>query len=426
MYKKLHRHLTVLFTGIAGAILIAMSFGYLYMSQKELEENSFLGFSSKINSLISNLNQQDTLSFEWLSKTSHDQNLILAFYDNGISLTYNQTALSKEEIALTDTVKDYANATFSSLKSGSDYAAAHKEFAYTTANGEDYYAALLHIPKGSGTLTGIILFSKKSILQQIRNQRLRFLALDIAGIFLLFLFSWYYTGKLLAPVIEARQKQNAFIAAASHELRTPLAVICSALSAAESTKDLQKEHFFHIARNEVVRMSTLVDDLLLLSRADNGQLILEQKPVELDTLLLDTFETFEPLAKEHNLSLNITLPEDTIPCCTCDGKRIEQVLGILISNAISYGKNGKNIELGLTYSADTFQITVADHGAGIADKDKPFIFDRFYRAEDSRSAKEHFGLGLCIAREIVEAHNGKIVVKDTVGGGATFQVTLAH
>ncbi len=424
MYKKLHRHLTFLFTGIAGAILIAMSFSYLYMSEKELNENSLLTFSSKINSLTSNLKQQDTLTWEWLSKNSADQNFILAFYDNEIPLTYNQTVLSAEEHRLTDDAMAYAKSAFPSLKSSSDYSAAHQEFSYASADNKNYYASVLNIPKNSGTLTGIILSSKKPLTDQISTQRLRFLFLNIAGIFILFLFSWYYTGKLLAPVIEARQKQTAFVAAASHELRTPIAVICSALSAAKSTESSQKDHFFHIAQNESLRMSALVDDLLLLSRADTGRFALELQPVELDTLLLDTFESFWPLAKEHEMNLQITLPEDAIPCCSCDGKRIQQVLGILISNAISYGGNGKDIELELKYRNDTFEITVKDHGAGIADKDKPYIFDRFYRAEDSRSAKEHFGLGLCIAKEITEAHGGHITLKDTAGVGADFRVFL--
>ena len=429
MYKKLHKRLTFLFTGIAGAILIAMSVSYLYMSEQELAENSFLTFSSEVNSLLSNLEEQNTLSWEWLAKTAANQDFILAFYDNDTPLSYNQTVLSDTELGLADEVKAYAKTTFPLLKNGSDYSAAHEEFTYTSAHRENYYASILNIPKNSGTLTGMILYSTQPLTEQITTQRLRFLILNVVGILVLFLFSWYYTGKLLAPIIESRQKQNAFVAAASHELRTPIAVICSALSAAKSTEGEQKEHFFHIVEQESLRMSTLVDDLLILSRADTGRFALDIQEVELDTLLLNTFEAFEPMAQERNMHLQISLPEDSIPCCSCDEKRIQQVLGILISNALSYGSSGDYVKLALSYEwgnfdGERFRISVIDHGTGIADQDKPFIFERFYRADSSRSEKEHFGLGLCIAKEIVDAHGGKIGVKDTVGGGATFEVIL--
>ena len=140
--------------------------------------------------------------------------------------------------------------------------------------------------------------------------------------------------------------------------------------------------------------------------------------------MLENYEAFEPLAIQHNLSLSITLPEDPIPTCYCDKERIAQVLAILISNAISYSKPKGKIKLSLNYMNSTFVVTVADDGIGISNQAKAHIFDRFYREDSSRSKKEHFGLGLCIAKEIIDIHKGKIQVCDTIGGGATFLVIL--
>ena len=162
----------------------------------------------------------------------------------------------------------------------------------------------------------------------------------------------------------------------------------------------------------------------MLNRADTGEFLLQLQPVELDTLLLNIFESFELLAKEHNITLKIELPEDPLPCCRCDKGRIEQVLGILISNSLSYGPAGGYTKLAVSYNKSMFWITVEDNGIGIADKDKPHIFDRFYRADKSRSGKEHFGLGLCIAKEIIDAHNGTIKVTDTPMGGTRFFILL--
>lgn len=424
MYERLHRRLTLLFTGIAGAILIVMSISYLYMSEKELKDNSFLTFTGGINTMVSNLEHQDTITQEWLAKTSANQHMILAFYDNETPISYSRLVLSEKELALAGEVKNFAKASLPALSTGSDYTAAHQEFYYRADDKQLYHAALLVLRRNSGTLTGVILSSTESLNKQIMRQRIRFFILNIVGILVLFLFSWYYTKKLLKPILESHQKQTAFIASASHELRTPLAVILSSLSAAKSTTEEEKEHFFHIIEDESKRMSTLVNDMLSLARADNHSWSFTMKPVELDTLLLDTFESFESLAKEKLISLQIFLPDSTLPRCVCDRSRIKQVLGILISNALSYGQTGGYVKLKLRFDGAHFEMSVEDNGIGISEKDKPYIFDRFYRADDARSGKEHFGLGLCIAKEIINAHHGAIYVEDTPGGGATFRMVL--
>ena len=426
MYKKLHWHLTLLFTGIAGAILISMSVSYLYMSEKELQQNTFLTFTSQVTSLLSSLEQQTSLTWEWLSKASANQNLTLVLYDNDTPISYNRVVLSAEELALADEALVYGQKNYPTLDSGSSYSASHQEFTWTSVNGDTFFAGIFNIRKNSGILSGTILSSRQPMLHQIKRQRYRFLFLNIACIFILLLFSYYYTGKLLKPIIESRKKQTAFVASASHELRTPIAVICSAVSASKAANEVQKDHFLHIIEEESLRLSTLTDDLLLLNRADTERFELELKPVELDTLLLDTCETFEPMAKQYGMTLKTVLPEESLPCCTCDKKRIQQMLSVLISNAFSYGKPGGYVKLSLSFDKSMFWIMVEDNGIGIDDKDKPFIFDRFYRADKSRSGKEHFGLGLCIAQEIAVAHGGKIIVTDTPGGGARFFVLLRH
>lgn len=426
MYKKLHYRLTLLFTGIAGAILITMSISYLYMSEKELQQNRALAFSSQVASLLSSLEQQASLTWEWLSKTAVSQNFILSIYDNGSPISYNRIVLSDQEITLADEAMEYAQKNFASLSNGSHYSAAHQEFSWISNDNKGYDASFFNMRKNSGTLTGLILSSRDVLDQQIHAQRYRFLFFNIAGILALLLFSWHYTGKLLKPIIESRRKQAAFVASASHELRTPIAVICSAVSASKSANEVQKDHFLHIIAEESLRLSTLADDLLLLNRADTERFELELAPVELDTLLLNTYEAFEPLARQHHISLQISLPEEPLPRCSCDSRRIQQALSILISNSFSYGTPGGYTKLTLSYDKSMFWIMVEDNGIGIEEKDKPFIFERFYRADKSRSAKEHFGLGLCIAQEIITAHGGKIAVTDTPGGGARFFILLRH
>ena len=171
-------------------------------------------------------------------------------------------------------------------------------------------------------------------------------------------------------------------------------------------------------------MSRLIEDMLLLSKADTQSWSIRPEPAQIDTLLLDTYESFLPLAKERQIRLSIRLPEDLLPPCFCDPERIRQVLTILLDNALCYTPSGGRVDLSLSFSQNLFSFSVADNGPGIPDEEKTHIFERFYRSDPSRSDREHFGLGLCIASEIVKAHRGRLAVSDTPGGGSTFTIQL--
>lgn len=421
MYRKLHHKLTLTFTFITGCILIIMSLSYQYLSEKQLKENSYYTFSSEANDFISSLEQQTVLKNEWLAENKPSSKYLLSLYDNGVPLSYNETSLlpsQRKDIKkgllhfekgnlLEDTWQQESR----SIRSIS---------SYTGDSGTSYHACYFTIPKQKGVLTGILIFDKEILKHQLYTQRIRLFFLNLVGISVLFLFCFYYTKKLLLPIQKTQEKQTAFVAAASHELRTPLAVILSCLSAADSANGTQREAFLSTAKKESTRMSSLLTDMLTLAKADSQGFSIEPTSVELDTLLLDSCEAFESLAKEKNITLTAILPENIIPPCNCDRGRIRQVLSILLSNGITYGTLGGYLKVSLKYSSHGYEIRVMDNGFGIPDEAKEHIFDRFYRVDASRSKKEHFGLGLCIAREIIEAHHGTIQVMDNRGGGTVF------
>ena len=270
----------------------------------------------------------------------------------------------------------------------------------------------------------VIMHSPEDLYRQILHQRIRFIFVNLAGILCLFLFSYYYTKKLLHPLLENYQQQNEFIAMASHELRTPLAVILSSTNAFSSATAKQQHNLLNIIESEGKRMSHLINDMLLLAKTNNHTLIYSMQESELDTLVLNSYEAFLPIAQEKNIKLQVSLPDMNIPSCTLDAKRISQVLEILLSNAVSYTGEKGLIKLSLVQTSSAFEIMVADNGIGISDEAKPHIFERFYREDKSHSQKNHFGLGLCIAKEIIDSHNGTITAKDTPGGGTTMIINL--
>lgn len=188
----------------------------------------------------------------------------------------------------------------------------------------------------------------------------------------------------------------------------------------------KQTQFLNTIKHEGLRMSSLINDMLTLSESDQHQFWVQKMPVELDTLLINSYEAFQPLAKKKDVMLSIELPEDPLPVCFCDPDRIKQVFSILIHNAISYTPEKGKISLSLAYKKSNFYISVADNGIGIPDEDKSKIFDRFYRAEKSRSTKGHFGLGLSIAYEIINTHGGIITVEDAKGGGTIFTIVLCE
>lgn len=433
MFRKVHLYLTALCAGITTAILIVMSLLYLYLSEKELYENQFRSFQNDINTIATSLEQQSVISMEWLSKMEARGGYTFYALDNGIPFLYNRLTNLSESSEIRSLLDECLEVYESDYEIGfreetgadSYNTCHHVEFPFNPSGKKhEFHISVIELQRGSSSLQLLVLSPLDFLRKQITRQRLRFLLIDIAAVLLLSLFSFFFTGKLLQPVIESRKKQTDFVAAASHELRTPLAVI---LSAAECCRDADAEkqsRFLDTIRQEGDILTSLVNDMLTLSASDSQRFTCRPAPVELDTLLINTYEAFEPIAAEKKLSLSITLPEEPLPLCTADADRIVQLLSILLHNAVSYTPEGGRIDLALSHKKNRFYLTVSDTGIGIPPEDRKKIFDRFYRAEKSRSAKGHFGLGLSIAAEIVRLHHGTISVADRPGGGSVFTVIL--
>ena len=154
-------------------------------------------------------------------------------------------------------------------------------------------------------------------------------------------------------------------------------------------------------------MARLIDDMLLLTSMDTRTWQIDKEPIEIDTLLVETYEAFLPLFRQNDLSLILNLQEDELPIIYGDKDRLKQILAILLDNALSYTPPGKKVTLQGSVSSSYLHIEVEDQGIGIPDNDKKLIFDRFYRVDKSRNDKKHFGLGLCIANELVQRQGVK-------------------
>lgn len=171
-------------------------------------------------------------------------------------------------------------------------------------------------------------------------------------------------------------------------------------------------------------MIRLISDMLLLASADAKTWSLQKEKLDLDTILIECYDMFCTCRKSSDPELTLDLADEKQHMILGDKERIRQIILILLDNATNYGKDGKQISIRAYNKKNYTVVEVEDHGHGIADDDKTRIFDRFYQDNQSRTDKKHFGLGLSIAKELVELHGGDIKVKDTPGGGATFLFRL--
>lgn len=224
----------------------------------------------------------------------------------------------------------------------------------------------------------------------------------------------------LAHANDLRRQMTADIA---HDLRTPLSVIQGYTEALNEGKLHGNPAMFKAMHGQVQHLTRLVEDLRTLSLADAGQLPLLRQPVDPAALLEHSALAYMPQAEQQEVALKVDVAPD-LPAANLDADRMIQVIGNLVSNALRYTTAGGEIRLAAGRDNGSLRLEVQDTGSGIAAEDLPFVFERFYRGDRARSDSGESGLGLAIARSIVEAHGGRIAVRSTPGSGTTFTMTI--
>ncbi|GCF08599.1 sensor histidine kinase [Dictyobacter arantiisoli] len=231
--------------------------------------------------------------------------------------------------------------------------------------------------------------------------------------------------QMIARLERAFVQQRRLVADASHELRTPVSVIRNmteiALTQAESPGEYK--HVLSEVNAESEHLGHLINDLLVLARADEGQIQLDSEPVRLDLLALDVVESLAPLAQEQQITLKT---EQLLPATVLgDAARLIQVIISLVDNALNYSNRGGTITLSVEIHDAWAYLHVTDDGIGIAPEDIGHIFERFYRADPARTkALGGSGLGLSIVEWMVQAHKGTVEVKSQPDQGSTFTIIL--
>ena len=239
------------------------------------------------------------------------------------------------------------------------------------------------------------------------------------SVVVVFLLALLLSKKIIAPLEENDKRQKQFVSDAGHELKTPLAVMsanCELLS-----KEIGSNQWLDNIQYENQRMSTLVKDLLDLSRAENGTL--QEETVDLSNLVLGESLPFESIAFEHGLMIGTDVKDGIIT--KGNPTQLKQLTAILIDNAISHSEGGNEVNLSLTSEGKTAHLRVTNSGKEIPSDKQALIFERFYRVDEARTEDggNHYGLGLAIAKAITQAHGGKIGV-ECGDGKVTFKADI--
>lgn len=314
----------------------------------------------------------------------------------------------------------------SSLK---DYYYSRQSGAYTieALNGKKYYCVNCLVVTDYGSIYTVTAIKEKSSFATLLKPKSGYYFCIWCGVLVsIVCLSRILIRKAVKPTEKAMQSQKDFIAAVSHECKAPLAAILSSAEMIESVPnipDTVKEHV-RVIDAEVSRMSRLIRDLLLLSSIDAGNWSFHMDEVNVDTLLINLYTKFERICRKKDIQLQLNIPDECCPPLYSDADRLDQIISIFLDNAVSYSPPESEISLNASVRKNELIFTIIDHGIGISEKEKPFIFDRFYQSDKSRTQREHFGLGLSIANDLVHKLEGKIKLFDTPGGGCTFKIFL--
>ena len=250
----------------------------------------------------------------------------------------------------------------------------------------------------------------------------------LGGLALIFAAAIGYvlSGGAMKPVREAYEKQRQFAADASHELRTPLAVVLASADLLRSDPSIASPFLKQViedVRDEVKKMTKLVGDLLTVARTDGRANQLKPVRMDLVSAAQQTVRIMRPFAEKKDIVIDEELPKRAE--IHADEQKIRQLILILVDNAVKYTPEHGRISVRVQEEKGNVELFVSDTGIGIAPEHQERIFERFYRVDKARSRRMGGnGLGLAIAREIVEAHGGSITLESEPGKGTTFRVQL--
>ena len=434
MLAQTSRRLTLFFTGLMIVFLLLMNvLSYVLLSSMIYKDQN-----AKLESVvISEMQEHSRELLESRTKTKvTDNNYIREGRDRAdsqveVPLRPFYMLLNHEgQIIRTDAVDDeLAHSIKENIK---DWIPQEKETLHHVYNiekedvhlmlaGRAFYRKEVYV---GSVIAGIDITEQQKLLKQVT-----FTEIIVSVLFLMvsMAFAYVMSRRAMQPIIYSYGKQQRFTADASHELRTPLTVLHSSIEVLESETEGMISPFgkqvLDDMKDEIKRMTRLVSDLLTLAQADASVVQLTYEKFDLDEELERVFRNFQPMAQQQGIELELRASTQAV--VSADLGRLQQMFVILLDNAVQYTSAGSQIIIHATVKGNVLTLRIQDTGIGIPKEKLNEVFERFSRVDESRNRTDgHAGLGLSIAKWIVESHRGTIVVESELGVGSTFVITL--
>lgn len=322
---------------------------------------------------------------------------------------------------ITDTDESNITMDEADLKACVEYVLSEKKLS-----GEISEYGLMYVMRDDMDGYKISFADNSGIYSGLRNTLILNTGLFIGSMAVIFLISLVLSGFAVKPVKQAWEKQKQFVADASHELKTPLTVILAnnniMMSHSNSTVKDERQ-WLESTEEEAQHMKKLIDQMLFLAKSDAGESNLELSDVNFSEIVEGTSLNFEPVAFEKGVMIEPEIDSNVI--LHGNALQLNQLAHILIDNAVKYSKDDSVIKIKLGKSGEHVEFSVNNMGNVIKEDDLEHIFDRFYRAEKSRTTKG-YGLGLSIAQNIVQSMNGKLTAKSNEQDGTTFTAVFKN
>ena len=327
-FASLRKQLTLVCVAATSLILCLMAAVSLFISERDFVESERTAFESRVGGVVLYLQSNEVLDWTYLARSEAGGRILLYLEDNGAPMLFRGGWMPRSEReALFGHVKESAfyrqvAGDWQGEGAGGQVRSAYarlEEFPGLGGEEQAYHLSMYEIPGGKGSKLLVALGDTRAEQVAVRRRRLVFGVTTLAAVVLLALFSWWFSGRVIAPVDRSRRQQTEFVAAASHELRTPLAAIRAGVAALRIAEDEEnRERFSSIIDKESARASHLVEDLLMLASIDAKGWSITRGPVEPDELLRDAVAPFQPLAAEKEIGLELLLPARPLPLLTGD------------------------------------------------------------------------------------------------------------
>ena len=417
MLAALRRRLWLLMACLTGAVLAAALFAACRMAQGQQRQAGSAAFLQLCGQLAQQVESGAALHSGQLARFEAQHALVIRITDNGFPVSILGGWLEPgEKAALLAQAQGQAPAALPLFGAAQPW--------LFQANGQSYRALAARIPMARGACELLLLQDLAAEQKALRWTALTFFALFLGGLFTLCVVSRMLAGLAVRPTAKSIQRQADFVAAAGHELRSPVAAVRANLEVMAGASPPEAARCRAAALAETKRLGRLVEDLLVLAGADAARLRWAPGPVDADSVLIEACERFRPLAQQQCLQLELQLPEAPLPPVRGDAERLQQILAILLENALRYAPPGSSIGLQGEAAGRWVRFSVQDQGRGVPPEARAHIFERFYQADPSRTDTGHYGLGRAVAAELAGLHGGSLSVAAARGGGALFTLEL--